>query len=176
MRDGKVNKIPFAAKLTIALAILSVVFLGLSIISAEYSVSRTAKAIEAIGTVEFSDTSKEKIDLALSYYSALDKNLDLDKKITNVDKLTAAEFEYIRLAIKKAYLADKNGEPEETVSGLVTQARSIFNEYCASGECVNISNYADLTALEEKYSSSENAQNNSSNSGKSEPQEEIELC
>lgn len=176
MRNGKINTISFAVKLTIALAVLSVIFLGLSIISAEYSVSRTAKAIEAIGTVDFSDQSKEKIDLARSYYSALDKNLDLDKKIDNSDKLTAAEFEYIRLAIKRAYLADKNGEPEEVVSEYITQARSIFNEYCASGECVNISNYADLTALEEKYSPSEKSQNNSSNSENSEPQEEIELC
>lgn len=176
MRNSKINKLPFAVKFTIILAVLSVVFLILSIVSAKYSVSRTANAIEAIGTVEFSDTSKEKIDLALSYYTSLDKNLVLDKKITNIDKLSDAEFEYVRLAIKKAYLADKNGEPEATVSEYVAQARNIFNEYCASGECKSISNYADLTALEEKYSPSENAQNNSSGSEKSEPQEEIELC
>lgn len=176
MRNSKINKLPFAVKLTIILAVLSVIFLVLSIVSAKYSVSRTANAIEAIGTVEFSDTSKEKIDLALSYYTSLDKNLDLDKKITNIDKLSAAEFEYVRLAIKKAYLADKNGEPEDTVSEYVAQARSIFNEYCSTGECKSISNYADLTALEEKYSSSQNAQNNSAGSEKSEPHEEIELC
>ena len=149
-------------------------FLVLSIVSAELSVSRTVRAIDSIGAVEFSDESKEKIDQARSYYDALDANLELDKKITNADKLTEAEFEYVRLAIKKAYLADKNGEPE--AAEYVAQAREIFGEYCSTGECKNISNYDDLTALEAKYSGTSAPAAPTTSSGSSGAAEEIELC
>ena len=172
MSDTKTKKLPFAAKFSITATVLAVVFLVLSIVSAEFSVSRTVKAIDNIGAVKFSDESKEKIDLARSYYEALDENLELDKKITNADKLTEAEFEYVRLAIKKAYLADKNGEPE--AAEYVAQAREIFGEYCSTGECKNISNYDDLIALEEKYSGASAAPTTSS--GSSGAAEEIELC
>ena len=175
MSDAKTKKLPFAAKFSITAAVLAVVFLVLSIASAELSVSRTVKAIDSIGNVELSDESKEKIDLARSYYDALDENLELDKRITNANKLTEAEFEYVRLAIKQAYLADKNGEPEETVAGYIAQAREIFGEYCSTGECKNISNYDDLTALEEKYSGAPAAPAGNV-SGSSGAAEEIELC
>lgn len=178
MSNEKTNKFPFAVKFTVVMAVLAALFLILSIVSAEYSVSRTVSAIEAIGVVEFTDESKEKIDLARSYYEGLDKNLDLDQKITNADELTSAEFEYVRLAIKRAYLADKNGDPEELVSGYVAQAREIFSEYCSTGECKNVSNYDDLTALEAKYSTTGTSDNRGgsatpTNSGAA---EEIELC
>ena len=176
MSDTKTKKLPFAAKFSITAAVLAVVFLILSIVSAEFSVSRTVKAIDNIGDVEFSDESKEKIDLARTYYDALDENLELDKKITNANKLTEAEFEYVRLAIKKAYLADKNGEPEETVAEYVAQAREIFGEYCSTGECKNISNYNDLTALEAKYSGTSAPAAPAASSGSSGAAEEIELC
>ena len=173
MSDTKTKKLPFAAKFSITSAVLAVVFLILSIVSAEFSVSRTVKAIDNIGDVELSDESKDKIDLARTYYDALDENLELDKKITNADKLTEAEFEYVRLAIKKAYLADKNGEPE--AAEYVAQAREIFGEYCSTGECKNISNYDDLTALEAKYSGAPAAPAGNV-SGSSGAAEEIELC
>lgn len=168
------NKTTSTVKLSIILIILAAVFLVLSIVSANFSVSRTINAIGSIGEVEFSDTSKERIDLALKYYAELDPNLDLQSKITNADELSAAKFEYVRLAIKKAYIADKNGEPEASVSDYVAQAREIFNEYCPSGECKKISNYADLTALEEKYSAG--ATENAAASNTPAPAEEIELC
>lgn len=174
MRNGKIKSFPFAVKLTIVLAVLAVVFFVLSVVSVKYSVSRTVSAIDSIGTVEFSDTSKERIDLALKYYAELDPNLDLTEKIANAETLTDAKNEYVRLAIKKAYLADKNGEPEASVSEYVAQAREIFNEYCPSGECKKISNYADLTALEEKYSAG--ATENAAASNTPAPAEEIELC
>lgn len=178
MNDEKTKKLPSAVKFTIVMAVLAVIFLILSIVSAEYSVSRTVSAIEAIGVVEFNDESKEKIDLARSYYNGLDKNLDLDQKISNADELTSAEFEYVRLAIKRAYLADKNGESEELVSGYVVQAREIFSEYCSTGECKNVSNYDDLTALEAKYSTTDtlNTHGGSTAPANSGAAGEIELC
>ncbi|MCM1334313.1 MAG: hypothetical protein NC084_08655 [Bacteroides sp.] len=161
-----------AAKLSLALAALAAVFLALSVVSANLSVSRTVNAIGAIGTVEFSDQSKEKIDLALTYYAELDPNLALESKITNADELSAAKFEYVRLAIKKAYLADKNGD--EKAAEYTAEAREIFDEYCSTGECKAIANYDDLTALEEKYSAG--TSDNSTASNTPAPAEEIELC
>ena len=169
MGNGKINT---AAKFSITLAALAAVFLVLSIVSANLSVSRTVNAIGAIGTVEFSDTSKERIDLALKYYTELDPNLDLQSKITNADELSAAKFEYVRLAIKKAYIADKSGDVK--ASEYTEQARDIFNEYCSTGECKAVSNYEDLTALEEKYSAG--ATENAAASNTPAPAEEIELC
>ena len=172
----KTKKLPFAGKLVIIFAVLAVAFLILSIVSANYSVNRTVDAIDAIGTVEYTDTSKEKIDLALSYYNSLDAGIGLPDKITNVELLNAAKLEYVRLGIKKAYLAYKNGEAEETVKQYVQDARASFDEYCATGDCDSISNYEDLIALEQKYISDAEAPNNSSPSDSNTEEEEIELC
>lgn len=176
MSNVKTKKLPLLAKITILLSVLAIVFLSLSIISASYSVSRTVDAIDAIGEVEYTEESKEKIDLALSYYASLDRNLGLDEKITNFDNLTAAKREYVRLGIKRAYLADKNGEAEDIVKQYVAEARQSFNEYCSTGECTNISNYKDLTDLEEKYASDSTPVQDNSSPAESSKEEEIELC
>lgn len=169
MGNGKIN---VTVKLSIIFTALAAAFLILSVVSANLSVSRTVNAIGAIGTVEFSDKSKEKIDLALTYYAELDPNLDLQSKISNADELSAAKFEYVRLSIKKAYLADKNGD--EKAAEYTAEAREIFGEYCSTGECGAIGNYDDLTALEEKYSAGTN--DNSTGTNAPAPAEEIELC
>ena len=174
--NTKTKKLPFAGKLAIIFAVLAVAFLILSIVSANYSVNRTVDAIDAIGTVEYTDTSKEKIDLALSYYNSLDAGIGLPDKITNVELLNAAKLEYVRLGIKRAYLADKNGEAEQTVKQYVQDARVSFDEYCTTGDCDSISNYEDLIALEQKYISDAEAPNNSSPSDSNTEEEEIELC
>ncbi len=168
------TKTSTAIKFTIILLILAVVFLVLSIVSANLSVSRTVNAIDTIGTVEFSNDSKGKIDLALKYYGELDTNLSLQSKVTNADELTAAKFEYVRLAIKNAYLADKNGGDEATIKEYIELARKSFDEYCSTGKCKNVSNYDDLTSLESKYS--DGGADASQNTGSPEPAEEIELC
>ncbi|MCM1167312.1 MAG: hypothetical protein NC299_10450 [Lachnospiraceae bacterium] len=166
------DKISTAVKLSITFAALAAAFLILSIVSANLSVSRTVNAIGNIGAVEFSDASKEKIDLALTYYAELDPNLALQSKITNADELSAAKFEYVRLGIKKAYLADKSGD--EKAAEYTADARKIFDEYCSTGECKAVSNYGDLTALEEKYSAG--TSDNSTGTNAPAPTEEIELC
>ena len=51
------------------------------------------------------------------------------------------------------------------------------SEYCSTGECKNISNYEDLTALEEKNSAGEsNTPGSSAASDNAGAEEEIELC
>ena len=163
------------ATLTIILSAAAVIFLILSIISAEYSVDRTISSINAIGEVEFSQESKAKLDEALSNYAALDKNLGLPGKITNLGILAKAKTEFVRLGIKRAYLADKNGEPEDIVKQYISEARTGFEEYCTTGDCKNISNFDDLTLLEAKYSGG-NATESTSVPDNSGEEEEIELC
>ena len=68
-------------KSTIALIVAAVVCLGLSAFSAKASVTRTNEAIEEIGEVTYSEDCKAKIDRAVEYYNALDKNLDLQEKV-----------------------------------------------------------------------------------------------
>lgn len=163
-------------KLTIILSAAAVLFLILSIVSAELSVSRTIDSINAIGEVELSTTSKDKIDLALSNYAALDPNIGLPEKITNVQLLLDSKNEYVRLGIKRAYLADKEGQPEDIVQQYISEARAGFDEYCTSGDCKNISNFDDLVSLETKYSAGGNVNESNSASDKSGGEEQIELC
>ena len=72
-------------KSTIALIVAAVVCLGLSAFSAKASVTRTNEAIEEIGEVTYSEDCKAKIDRAVEYYNALDKNLDLQEKVNKED-------------------------------------------------------------------------------------------
>lgn len=175
MSDTK-KKLSLSAKLTIFLSAAAAVFLILSIVSAQYSVRRMVDSINAVGEVEFSEASKAKIDLALSYYAALDSNIGLPEKITNLQRLSDAKTEYVRLGIKRAYLADKEGQAEETVKQYVSEARASFDEYCSSGECKNISNFDDLIMLEAKYSSGGNVTESTSKSDNAGAEEQIELC
>ena len=169
------KKISLAKKFTIILSAAAVVFLILAIVSAKLNVKRTIDSINAIGNVEFDESSKGKIDLAVSYYSSLDSNIGLPEKSTNADVLTNSKIEYIRLGIKRAYLADKEGQPEDTVKQYISEARAVFDEYCSTGECKNISNYNDLISLENKYSAGGNNTENTPSGGSS-GGEEIELC
>lgn len=171
------KKLTFTVKLTIILSFFAVLFLALSITSAVYSVDRTTAAIDSIGTVEYSEASKEKIDLAQNYYNKLDRNIGLDEKITNADSLTDAKVEYVRLGIKRAYLAHKNGEDEALIKEYITDARLSFDEYLTEEDHGKLSNYSDLTDLEEKYTSgSDNGGNAPVNINPADDGEEIELC
>lgn len=170
------KKLSLTVKLTIILSVLAVVFLALSITSAVYSVNRTIEAIDSIGEVEYSGESKEKIDLAQSYFDKLDANIGLPEKITNADSLTDAKVEYVRLGIKRAYLAHKNGEDEALIKEYLTDARQSFDEYLTEADSEKLSNYADLTDLEEKYISDTESGGAPVNINPADGGEEIELC
>lgn len=171
------KKLSLTLKIIIILAVFAVVFFVLALSAAIVSVNRTKDAIADIGTVEYTAESKAKIDLALSYYAELDVNIGLQNRITNVDDLISARREYVRLAIKTMYLAEKSGEDEEVVTALMTEARNAFNEYCSDGECAEISNYQDLVDAEAKYGAQTPSVSESGTVG-NEPveDEEIELC
>lgn len=143
-------------KSTIVLIVAAVICLGLSVVSAKYSVSRTEKAISNIDEVSYSEECKEKIDKAVSYYNALDTNLGLEKKISNIDEFTEKKIEYARLAIKAAVVADERKAAEGYTSAdvleFITEAREIIDAYLTEDQYELVENYSDLTALEAAYS------------------------
>lgn len=141
-------------KSTIALIVAAVVCLGLSAFSAKASVTRTNEAIEEIGEVTYSEDCKAKIDRAVEYYNALDKNLDLQEKVNKEDmkNFDAAKIEYARLAIKAASVADARKVPEgytsDDIKKFVTEAREVVDSYLSADQTSMVPNYADLTELE----------------------------
>lgn len=145
-------------KLTITLAVLAVVFLGLAFLSASYSVSRTISAIDAIGQVSFDEASREKIDLAESFYGALDPNLHLEDRISNLSALADAKSEYVRLAIKTALVKEQRktaeGYTDEDILEAVDQAQEALETYYPSEDYSALENYEDLLALEAQYAGS----------------------
>ncbi|OUP50385.1 hypothetical protein [Lachnoclostridium sp. An181] len=144
-------------KSTIVLIVAAVVCLGLSAFSLKASVSRTDKAIAAIGEVTYTDKCKEKIDRAVEYYNALDPNFNLKDKIENKKEFDTAKIEYARLAIKAASVADARktaeGYSSDDVKKYVTEARAVVDSYLTPDQYALVENYADLTALESEYTS-----------------------
>lgn len=145
------KKLTSTAKILIILSVLLAIFFSLAVTSSVLSVDRTVRAIEEIGEVEYSDEAGDKIDKANFYYDSLDKNIGLEKRIHNAQKLFNAKTEYVRLAVKRAYLADKQGMDEETVKEFTADAREAFKRYFKDGEEEGISNYGDLIYLENKF-------------------------
>lgn len=143
-------------KSTIILIVAAVVCLGLSAVSAKCSVSRTEKAISNIEEVSYDAECKEKLDKAVSYYDALDTNLGLEKKISNIDEFTEKKVEYVRLAIKAAVVADERKDAEGYTSAdvleFITDARETIDSYLTEDQYELVENYSDLTALESAYS------------------------
>ena len=134
-------------KSTIALIVAAVVCLGLSAFSAKASVTRTNEAIEEIGEVTYSEDCKAKIDRAVEYYNALDKNLDLQEKVNKEDmkNFDAAKIEYAR-KVPEGYTSDD-------IKKFVTEAREVVDSYLSADQTSMVPNYADLTELEKEYTS-----------------------
>lgn len=161
-------------RLTIAIAVLAVVFLALSILSASYSVARASFAIDSIGKVELTDKVYESIVTAEDYYSRLDDNIGLKARITNYQVLKDKEAEFVRLAIKELYLAGKHNESQDVIDSLRITARALFDEFFTESESHLISNYQDLLDAETAAGSSLKPATTTNTTTQSE--EEIELC
>ncbi len=171
-------------KTAIVLAVLAALFLGLSAASASTSVSRAEDAIAALSEVHFDEETREKLDTAIAYYDGLDTNIHLDQKVANIDALEAAKQEYVRLAIQTAVVMDQrkaaDGHTDAETAAAVEAAREAADTYCPSPECEEIDNYADLVALEAKYTAEPASGTvpdaDSAAAPADEGGEEIELC
>ena len=126
-------------KSTIVLIVLAVIFLGLSVVSTKYSVTRTITAIDEIGDMKLNDDSIDRFKKAAEYYQALDPNQNQE-----------ARLNYARLMIKQASLADKK---QDGAADAVKEAREAVDTYVPADEKWNIENYQDLLDLEATYSS-----------------------
>lgn len=169
------KKKSFTAKLVIVLVALAVIFLALSVASAAYSVDRTVSAIEKIGTVDYTEESLALIEAAQTAYEELDQNLDLQSRITNLDALTQAKAEYVRLAIKKMYLAFQEEEIEDTAYDYITDARAAFDAWFTEEDAGLISNYQDLTEAETAYGTGSGG-SGTETPVQQESEEDLELC
>lgn len=164
------KKLSVSLKFVIALSVLSLVFLSLAIGSAFYSVDRTNKAIDEIGEVSYSVEVKERIDRAHEYYTKLDKNLGLDKRIENADLLQKAEAEYVRLVIERLQNAINGGADDVAIRERIDEARATYDGYFSKNDSALVVNYSVLTSAESKYGKT------ASGGSQSGSEEDIELC
>lgn len=179
-------KLSNTVKLLITVGALSIGFLGLSIGSAFYTVDRSEKSIDKIGQItadgDLSLTSSQKrLDKAIDNYEKLDRNIHLDKKVSNVETLTEKKKEFVNVSIKLAEAADlqkvKLGLSNEEVGKYIVSVDEYKKEYITDADFNELSNYSLYETLKEKYKDylTDNQQTgNTGNSGSSD--EEIELC
>lgn len=80
--------------------------------------------IEAIGTVEYTEECKAKIDAARAAYDALEEELKL--QITNYETLTKAEEEYAQLKIE----ADKLAAVEDAIDKIADIGTVEYTDEC----------------------------------------------
>ena len=120
----KKNKLTNRTILIIALTSFAILFLSLSIITSVIKVNRTKKSIDNIGDVSLSIETEEKIDQAIVYYDKLDRNIGLEKKVKNANKLDEAKTDYVRLAIKRAIVLDNR----KVADGIIRAFSRFFNQ------------------------------------------------
>lgn len=112
-------------------------------------VQEVIDSINAIGTVEFTQASKEKIEVAQSAYNALSE--ELKKQVTNSATLTAAADKYNGYAAAPVIEAIAAIGTVNADSGLkITTARMAYNALNAAQKAL-VTNYATLTAAEAAY-------------------------
>ncbi len=166
--------------LIIVLSSFALLFLGLSIITSIININNTKKAIDKIGEVTYSIEVEEKIDNAIEKYEKLDRNIGLNKKVSNVDALEDAKFNYVRLAIKKAIVLDNrkvaDGITNEEITLAVNEATSKLEKYFKEDEYETITGYSDFKFLQEKYGTKKEESNNTDSNSNQNNNEEIEIC
>lgn len=190
---SKVKKLSVGLKITIILAVFAVAFSAFIISTSVYTVKRADAAVKAIGTVTYTDESKEKIDIASEYVDEIGVNglsqstyfsapfISLANVKALNEKITEAKKEYVRLAIKTAVVADQRKYAEnysdEEISEIIADARRATDEYFKD-DYEDVETYSSLTELEERYGVTV-ADDDSSAEQPQEPaggEEEIELC
>ncbi len=172
------KKLPNILIVTITLSIISILLLIISIVTSVATVKRTEKSIEGIGVVSFDLETEEKIDLASSYYSKLDKNISLDKNVSNKNELDEAIYNYVRLGLKKALVSYNrrfvDNISEENIKIYVNEAYDKLKKYYKEDSFETIEGYGEYKALldiyKEETPKEEKVNNNPS------PAEEPEIC
>lgn len=105
--------------------------------------------IDAIGTVEYTEACREKIEMAKAAYNALSS--DLKSQVTNAAKLASAETAYNSLAAAPVIdLINAIGTVNEDSGIKITAAKAAYNALTAEQKAL-VTNFAVLTAAEQTY-------------------------
>ena len=127
---------------------------------ADTDVEDAIALIDAIGTVEYTDASKAKIDAARAKYDSL--SAEKQANVTNYATLTAAEAKYAELkanaeanaakikAVEDAIAAIGTVEYTDDCKAKIDAARKAYDDLDDSLKS-SVSNYETLTAAEAKY-------------------------
>lgn len=145
-------------KWVILLAVVGAALGALSFASAQYSADSARAAIDAIGEVSYSEETRERIDAAQAILAEADPDLHVENQVANLEVLDAARREYARLAIKRLYVAIRDGEDEALIREYLGDAEEAVSRYLTDGEAEQLSNYADLLSARAKYSDDAPAQ------------------
>lgn len=125
-------------------------YIDLSDVSDEEKIQKVEDAITAIGTVEYTEACKAKIDSARSEYDALDESLK--ESVTNYSTLTNAETTYENL--KNAALEQIDREKAQEVENLINNLPSAdsITDYSANNDYVTAKEaYDGLTEIQKGY-------------------------
>lgn len=125
-------------------------YIDLSDVSDEEKIQKVEDAITAIGTVEYTEACKAKIDSARSKYDALDESLKAS--VTNYSVLTNAETTYENL--KNAALEQIDRDAAQEVEDLINNLPSVdsITDYSSNNSYVAAKKaYENLTETQKGY-------------------------
>ena len=174
----KTKRIPKIIKVTILLFSVSILLLVISILAGVGSVKRAENAIKDMGTPTLSLQTEEKIDKALDYFNRLDKNIGLNKNVSNKNDLDDAIINYARLAIKKSTVSYNrriaDNISDEDIKLSVNEAYQILKKYFIESDFEKIEGYSEYKPLLEIYKEEqkEDVNNNTDSNNVEEP----EIC
>ena len=164
--------------LTIIFSSFVVIFLILSIVTSVSLVKRCEDAIRDIGEVKLDIEIENKIDKAEGYYIKLDTNISLNERVSNIDDLKNAKYNYVRLAIKKANVSYSrriaDNISDEEIKKLVNSANTILEKYFKADQYEEIEGYKDFKSLLDIYKEEESTGSNQTTPEA--PAEEPEIC
>ena len=138
-------------KLAAILIVIGIALGSMAFASTRYSAGELAKAIDAIGEVSYSEESLALIDAADAAYARAQANLSVEGSVENLDQLEAAKVEYARLAIKRMYIAIRDGEPEAVITEYLADAEAAYSHFFSEEESGKVRNFADLADARKKY-------------------------
>ena len=179
----KLNKYILALIIVGSFAIL---FLAFSIGSAFYTVNRSINSIDEIGNITVDEdltltSAKNRLDLAITNYDKLDRDLKLEEKVDNIELLYKAKKDFVNASILLALAIDnqkvKLGLSDNDVAKYVANIEEYQKEYITKEEFEQLADYSKYVVLSEKYADYLAGQtSDSGNQQQSSNEEEIEIC
>ena len=169
------NKIYFIVVAAIALLALILV-----ITTSTITYQNAKKAIAEIGVVDYSETSKAKIDDAQLKLDQFNSTFGASTTFASVHKnlgiedLQKAKAKYVEAAIRDVNKKYLNGVSDDEIKAQLKDIRTTVDAYFENKDYSSISNYSKLTSLETEFGGAATAGGESS--GSQQAAEEPEIC